>query len=145
MVISATAVQGKVAMILNDREVVINRGKEHGVELGTRYKVVETVQVKDPDTKETIGTIEREKIRFEIAHLEPAMSIARTYETYTYGGHPAFRDNDSLRRHLNPSANIMPRTDVKRIRPSSQESTGENTGPDAVPIEIGDVVVEVTE
>ena len=40
MVISATAVQGKVAMILNDREVVINRGKEHGVELGTRYKVV---------------------------------------------------------------------------------------------------------
>ena len=73
------------------------------------------------------------------------MSIARTYETYTYGGHPAFRDNDSLRRHLNPSANIMPRTDVKRIRPSSQESTGDNTGPDAVPIEIGDVVVEVTE
>lgn len=145
MVISASAVQGKVAMILNDREVVINRGKNHGVKMCAKFKVVETVEVKDPDTEKTIGTIEREKIRFEVAHLEPAMSIARTYETYTYGGHPAFRDNDSLRRHLNPLANIMPRTDVKRIRPSSQKSTGDNTGPDTVPIKIGDVVVEVPE
>lgn len=145
MVISAPAVQGKVAMILNDREVVINRGKDHGVEMGAKFKVVETVEVEDPDTKETIGTIEREKIRLEVAHLEPAMSIARTYETYKYGGHPVFRDNDSLRRHLDPLANIMPRTDVKRIRPSSQKSTGDNTGLDAVPIEIGDVIVEVAE
>lgn len=145
MVISATTVRGKVAMILNDREVVINRGKEHGVELGTRYKVVETVEVEDPDTKKVIGTIEREKIRFEIAHLEPAMSIARTYETYTYGVHPVSQVNESIRRHLNSLANITPRTDVKRIRPSSQKSTGDDTGPDAVPIEIGDVVVEVTE
>ena len=135
MVTSVTHVKGKVAKILNDREVVINRGESDGVKLGARFKVIETVNVEDPDTKETIGTIEREKIRFKITHLEPAMSIARTYETYTYGGNLSDRGGDPLLQRLYARADI-PRTDVKRIRVDHQGT---------VPIEIGDVVVEVTE
>ena len=76
-------VEGKVATILNMRELIINRGSQDGVEAGMRFKIVdENATVVDPDTKEELGTITREKIRVTTADVQPRFSIARTYETY---------------------------------------------------------------
>ena len=75
--------EGKVATILNMRELIINRGSQDGVEAGMRFKIVdENSAVIDPDTKEELGTITREKIRVTTADVQPRFSIARTYETY---------------------------------------------------------------
>lgn len=75
--------EGKVATILNTRELIINRGSLDGVEAGMRFKIVdEDATVVDPDTKEELGTITREKIRVKAADVQPRFSIARTYETY---------------------------------------------------------------
>ena len=76
-------IEGKVATILNTRELTINRGSLDGVEVGMRFKIVEEAEmVVDPDTKEELGTITREKIRVTAADVQPRFSIARTYETY---------------------------------------------------------------
>jgi hypothetical protein len=133
----ASAIRGKVAKVLNDREVVINRGKDHGVELGTRFKLLETVEIQDPDTRDGIGTITREKIRFMVVHLQPSMSIARTYETHTFGSSSASQTAERLLQSIRPQAS-MQRTDVKRIRPA-----GDSDEP--VLVEIGDIVDEVTD
>ena len=76
-------IEGKVATILNTRELTINQGSLNGVEAGMRFKIVdENAAVIDPDTKEELGTISREKIRVKVVDVQPRFSIARTYETY---------------------------------------------------------------
>ena len=76
-------IEGKVATILNTRELTINRGSLDGVEAGMRFKIVdENAAVIDPDTKEELGTIAREKIRVKVIDVQPRFSIAHTYETY---------------------------------------------------------------
>ncbi len=76
-------IEGKVAKVLNKRELVINRGAEHGVENGMRFEVVDDFDpILDPDTGETLGTIKRVKIRVRVSYVQPRFSIARTYETY---------------------------------------------------------------
>lgn len=74
-------IEGKVAKILNARELIINQGFEHGIKAGMRFKVVEeSEEIFDPDTLECLGTISREKIRVKVADVQPRFAIARTYE-----------------------------------------------------------------
>lgn len=76
-------IEGKVATILNTRELTINRGSLDGVEASMRFKIVdENAAVIDPGTKEELGTISREKIRVKVFDAQPRFSIASTYETY---------------------------------------------------------------
>lgn len=77
------AIEGKVAAILNERDLVVNKGTEAGVKEGMKFKVTEPkLQVKDPETGESLGTLDREKIRVRIVEVEPKYSIGKTYETY---------------------------------------------------------------
>ena len=126
----ASAVEGKVAEVLNEREVAINRGKDHGVKMGTRFKLMETLRIKDPDTKNIIGEITREKLRVKVVQLEQSLSIASTYETYeTAGLDPtlAFLGGPQMRT-----------VEVRRIRTTHDFS-------DAVLVEIGDIAIELTD
>ena len=68
-------IEGKVARILNARELVINRGTEHGVEIGMRFEVLDpkSEDVADPDTGEVIGSVYRPKVNVEVVFLEPRM------------------------------------------------------------------------
>lgn len=76
-------IEGKVAAILNERDLVLNKGSESGVTEGMKFKVTKPVlQVKDPDTDDDLGTVAREKIRVRIVEVEPKFSIGKTYETY---------------------------------------------------------------
>src|SRR3712207_6707077 len=54
------ALEGKVAKILGNNEVVINRGRNEGVRPGMIFEVFapEGEEVWDPDTGETLGTVE---------------------------------------------------------------------------------------
>lgn len=77
-------IEGKVAKILNTRELVINKGSEHGVTDGMRFDVLEPeVHVVDPDTKANLGQLTRSKITVEIIQTEPQFSIGRTFATYS--------------------------------------------------------------
>lgn len=75
---------GKVASIMNEREVIINKGSDDGVEEGMTFRVTsEGVPVTDPDTGESLGVFIRDKIGIKISEVHPKFSVARTYETYT--------------------------------------------------------------
>lgn len=74
---------GKVARVLNDHELVINRGYDDGVEPGMTFAVMDSdprlKDIKDPDTKEVLGTIVRETIRLRAAEVEGHVSILETF------------------------------------------------------------------
>lgn len=79
---------GKVAAILNARELVINKGSASGVMLGMKFKVLsdEPTEIYDPETQEKIGVLDREKVRVKVVEVQENLSVCRTYKTYTVGG-----------------------------------------------------------
>lgn len=79
--------QGQVAQILNEREVVINIGSNQGVRDGMKFAVLadEPTDVHDPVTGELLDKVDREKTRVEAVEVRPRITICRTYRTRTVG------------------------------------------------------------
>jgi hypothetical protein len=77
------AIKGLVAALVNERELVINRGSEHGVTRGMKFRVLTSndVEVSDPETGVSLGNIVRVKVRVEATQVQEKMTICRTYET----------------------------------------------------------------
>ncbi len=76
-------IEGRVANILNERDLVINRGSDHGVEPGMRFKVNSPeIKIADPVTGDDLGLLVREKIRVKVLEVYPQFAVAKTYETY---------------------------------------------------------------
>jgi len=74
--------RGKVAKILNTRELVINLGANQGVVIGMRFDVLDQKEenIKDPDTGDTLGSIERPKVTVKVTRVLERMCIASTYK-----------------------------------------------------------------
>ena len=78
-----TLIEGKVAKVLNGRELVINRGSDQGVANGTKFRVLDSGEpILDPDTDKKLGSIDREKIRVKVVYTQPTLAVAQTYQTY---------------------------------------------------------------
>ena len=76
-------IEGKVAAILNERELAINKGKISGVKKDMIFGVFETKEgIKDPDSGEVLGSVGAVKIRVKVVEVQPKLSVCRTYETY---------------------------------------------------------------
>ena len=73
------AVEGKVAKILGNNEIVINRGRGEGVRQGMLFEIFapEGEEVWDPDTGETLGTVEDVKAKAEVTEVKDRLSVAR--------------------------------------------------------------------
>ena len=78
-------IEGKVARILNSRELVINRGSAHGVETGMIFEVLDPMgsEIQDPDTGEVIGSVHRPKVPVKVLVVEENLAVASTYRTRT--------------------------------------------------------------
>ena len=76
-------IRGKVARILNSREVALNIGKEHGVESGMLFDILSPngLPIEDPDTDEVLGSVDLPKVRVKINRVYDRVSVATTYRT----------------------------------------------------------------
>src|ERR1700729_3501918 len=77
-------IRGKVAAILSKREVVLNVGSEDGIEIGTKFVILNSkgVDVTDPDTGEVLGTVEVPKTVVKVVRVDnPHLCVARTFRT----------------------------------------------------------------
>ena len=74
-------IRGKVARVLNSREIAINVGAEKGVDVGMHFDVLDPKyeNITDPDTHELLGSIEHPKVRVQIIRVQEKLSIASTY------------------------------------------------------------------
>src|SRR5215217_4842499 len=73
------AVEGKVAKILGNNEIVINRGRREGVRQGMLFEIFapEGEEVWDPDTGETLGSVEDVKAKAEVTEVKDKLAVAR--------------------------------------------------------------------
>lgn len=74
-------IKGKVARILNSREIVINVGKKGGVKIGMKFDILDPKgeDIRDPDTHEILGSLPRPKVQVKVTDVQENLSVASTY------------------------------------------------------------------
>ncbi|WP_435742902.1 hypothetical protein [Microbacterium sp. PMB16] len=77
-----------MAAILNDRELVINRGDADGVKVGMIFSVLNRkgIDILDPETREPLGDIEWPKVQVKVVRVDPGLCVARTFKKVQVGG-----------------------------------------------------------
>jgi len=69
-------VQAKLAAIVDDSRAAINIGSVAGVDKGDRVTLFRTVEVTDPDTGESLGSVDVEKLHLEVELVQEKMCVA---------------------------------------------------------------------
>lgn len=72
-------IKGKIIRIIDKRTVIINLGKEHGVETDAVFSIMgDPEQIIDPDTKEILGEVKIVKSRVKAKEVAEKFTIAST-------------------------------------------------------------------
>ncbi len=75
-------IEGKIAKIVDEQTVVINRGSEAGVRDGMKFAIFSGGDaVTDPDTGESLGTWEVVKGCVKTTHVQEKLSVCAVIET----------------------------------------------------------------
>lgn len=76
-------IQGKIAKILNSREVALNIGGEQGVTHGMLFEILSPkgIDILDPDTGIVLGSVPMPKTRVKVNRVYDKLSVAATYRT----------------------------------------------------------------
>ncbi len=76
-------IRGKVAKILNSRELALNIGSDAGVKFGMIFEIMSPGEevIRDPDTGDVLGEVSLPKTRVKINRVAPKFSVAATYRS----------------------------------------------------------------
>ncbi len=134
-------IRGRVARILNSREMVINVGSSSGVTVGMRFEVMDQKgeDVRDPGTGELLGSVERPKVRVEVSKVKERLSVASTYkkETVNVGGAGLGVGREVARMFL------PPKWETRYETLKTEEKTWEDLDEEDSYVKTGDPVVQM--
>jgi len=143
MATSTGPIRGKVAQILNSRELIINVGECDGVAVGMYFNILDPKgeEVKDPDTGEVLGSVARPKVRVRVIKVQERLSIATTFqkEKINIGGQ-GFDVEYGFTRFLMP-----PKWVTKYETLKTSEKTWEDLDEEKSYVKTGDPVIQVAE
>jgi len=73
--------EGRVASILNARELVINIGADAGVKSGQLFAILAAtpIEIRDPSSEKVLDNIDRVKVRVKAHEVRSRITICRTY------------------------------------------------------------------
>jgi len=126
---SITRLQGKVAAVLNEQQLVINVGARDGVTEGMQFAVLgaEPIIVRDPDSGEELDKLDPEKTRVEAIEVRDRVTVCETYRSFVVG----------LQLHRTFMERLSATDDDKGALPEANPNEGY--------VRIGDRVVQVVE
>ena len=147
-------VEGKVAKILSKGEIVLNRGRSHGVRTGMLFEIFapEGEEVWDPDTGETLGTVEDVKAKAEVTEVKERLAIARVFDANSPFGAAGIAGFGELQENLQRMLGQMFGENVQVQGFGTGRGSGDDPdlesmcgGPleDVTKIQVGDVVREI--
>lgn len=82
-------ITAKVASIIDDRRLVLNRGIADGVEVGARFAILsdQIVRIPDPEVPNTIiGTLPIAKTVVKVISVQDHLAVAQTFRTLKSSG-----------------------------------------------------------
>ncbi len=137
----AELIRGKVARVLNSRELAINVGSKHGVVAGMYFDVLDPKgeDITDPDTGVVLGSIDRPKVRVKIVSVQDGLSVASTFKKkqVNVGG------SGTLAGHGLSDLFLPPKYVTKYETLKTDEKTWENLSESESYVKTGDPVVQV--
>lgn len=130
---------GKVAGVEDEHTILINKGEQDGVKLGTVFSVESSENarpVKDPDTGDIIGYRPKETLDVRVREVYDRFSVAETFRSYSW-----------LDPQIAAFTEMGPLTRRYRDRISGPEATSKTPQQRAVQVtvNIGDIASEVLE
>jgi hypothetical protein len=136
----AQLLQGKVAKILNEREVVINIGSAQGVTKGMKFAILASTpeEILDPETGEVLDVVDRAKVYVKAAEVRERITICSTYRTTKVPG-GALSTGNYFSGIFDPSREIH---ETLRIEDSSLPAP---LSPEESYVKIGDRIKQVEE
>ncbi len=137
---AAIRLRGRVAQILTSREVAINLGEDDGVKLGMYFDILheEGQDIEDPETGETLGNIDRPKVRVKVTHVQGRLSLASTYrKTRVNVGGGGIDLGSSFSKALMPPKWVTRYETIK-----AEERAWENLKEEDSYVKVGDPVVQ---
>ena len=130
-------IEGKVAKVLNTRDLVINKGESDGVCKGMLFQVIQPDEpIWDPDSGVELGVLARDKIKVRVVDLRPHFAVAKTYETYSA------REPSEVQQAMSRLAGRTV-TRVRKILTESPEQDGDTIGVAGSTVNVGDPVVQI--
>jgi hypothetical protein len=117
---------GKVATILSATQLALNVGSAHGVSLGDAVVLHKTMEIRDPESREILGTVDIPKARLRVDLVQDKFCVATINE----------RQGDQSRNLLH-ALNIAP------LRQISETPVG-TSSTDKVYVTVGERVVITT-
>ncbi len=138
----AELIRGKVAQVLNAREIAINKGYDDGVTQGMYFDVMslDSGEIRDPDTGKVLGSIKRTKVRVKVTEVHKKLAVASTYERATVDSSFSL---GPYARSLMPASWIN-KYEIETLRKSDLFFPVDSDGDDS-DVKIGDPVVQVIE
>ncbi len=84
----AALLQGQVAKILNERDIVINLGRIQGVKKGMKFAIVASTpeEIFDPKTGEVLDAVDQLKALVQATEVRERITICSTYKTPKISG-----------------------------------------------------------
>lgn len=136
-------IRGKVARVLDARHLVINVGTTHGVSVGMYFDVLDARgdEIKDPDTGDVLGSIDRPKVRVLVTKVQDKLSVASTFKKkeINIGGRGSL-EVSGLAKMFMPPKYVEKYETLK-----TAEKTWEDLAEEESYVKSGDPVVQVIE
>jgi hypothetical protein len=140
-------IRGKIAQVLNSRELALNIGSDHGVRVGMLFDVLDPKgeDIIDPDTGAVLGSLARPKVRIKIISVQSKLSVGSTYKKervniggVSLGSSVLGLGSSGLGQLLNPPEYVSRYETLK-----TTERTWEDISEEDSYVNRGDAVVEV--
>jgi len=135
-------IRGKVARVLNSRELALNIGSQNGVRKGMIFDVIDPKgeDIVDPDTGGILGSLERPKVRVKVISVQDKLSVASTYkkERVNIGG-VGIGTSAISQLFIQPPEYVTHYETLK-----TEEKTWEDISEEESYVKCGDPVVQVT-
>lgn len=126
--------QIKIAKIISTTELVINAGSKQNINEGDKFQIIDKVgsePVIDPDTGESLGTLDIIKGIVEVTTVYPNMSIVQSERTI----------NPLLQASMGVAQSLSSYQIRKDLNVDKSQITGGAPQNENVPIKIGDVAI----
>jgi len=135
-------IEGLVASVLNERELVLNVGSDQGVKVGMRFDILYPGGIKIPDPTDPttiLGSVEWPKTQVKVVQVYPNLAVGRTFRTITS---PA-RGYSGIAAMAAGLSYTPERTTVETLRTDGAFAEKEIDPKDSL-VKVGDPAVEVT-
>ena len=138
-------IRGKVARVLNNKKVALNRGVNDGVRVGMVFSILSPYgsDIRDPDTGETLGAVEMSKATVKVTDVQERLSVASTFRTkrVNVGGEIDIRPlSGVLERMFEP-----PKWETRQETLRTDENAEADLSEEDRRVKTGDPVVQIIE